>query len=272
MARPHIEFIQSQSLSWSPGPYGTEEKILNADPDSAARTALVRVPAGWSATRTPGEPAVAEEFFVLHGEIEFDGRRFGRHAYGFLPADQAWRTARSAGGATLVAFRYAADDPDAAEGEVIAIDAAAMPWDNSLYDPALIHLRLARKVLRMGPNDSGRTYLLTGLPHGRPDVADLQLELHPHAEEMFLITGEMSAPEGVMRGGAYFYRPPGILHGPHVSDLGFLMLMRNPGSNKVITHWQDERRPLPLDPPFQPVLPEGSPESLREPIPARLDY
>lgn len=270
MTRPHVEFIQSQNLTWAPRPDGAEEKVLNADPHSTARTLLLRVPAGWSAPREPDD--VAEEFFVLEGEIAVDDLSFGRHGYGFLPADHPWKVRHAASGATLVVFRFAADDADVATGEVVAVEAAAMPWDVSLYDPALIHLRLARKVLRMGANDSGRTYLLTGLPHGRPDVADMQLELHPHAEEMFLITGELSAPEGIMTGGAYFYRPPEIPHGPHVSDLGFLMLMRNPGSNKVITHWQEERRPLPLNPPFDPVLPAGSPVSLRRPLPARLDY
>ena len=271
MARPHIEFIHSQNLPWSPRPDGAEDKVLNADPDSTARTLLLRVPAGWSALRSAGE-SIAEELFVLDGDFAVDDLTFARHGYGFLPADYPWKGMRSPSGATLLVFRYAVGDPDAASGDAIVIDAPSMPWDTSLYDPALIHLRLARKVLRMGDNDSGRTYLLTGLPHGRPDVAGLQQEIHPHAEEMFMITGEMSAPEGIMTTGAYFYRPAGIVHGPHVSDFGFLMLMRNPGSNKVITHWQEERRPLPLDPPFAPVLPAGSPATLRQDRPARLDY
>jgi len=271
MTRPHIEFIQTQALSWSTGADGVAIKILNADPESEARTVLTRLPPGWNVT--PGmEAAKASEFFVLDGEIEIDGESFSRHAYGFLPADHDWRVKRSEGGATLLVFDYAVGDPDSASGDPIAVDTAHIPWDDSLYDPALIHLRLARKVLRMGDNNSGRTYLLTGLPHGRPDVPDLQQETHPHAEEMFMISGEMSAPEGMMRTGAYFYRPPGIIHGPHVSDLGFLMLMRNPGSNRVITDWSIERRPLPLNAPYQPILPPGSPEALRQPWPDPVTY
>ena len=136
-----------------------------------------------------------------------------------ISSDQAGAfhaAASSAEGATLLIFCYAQNDPDAAAGaaEAIELDTQAMPWDVSVYDPALSHLRLARKVLRMGPNDSGRTFLLAGLPHGIPDASELPAETHPHCEEMFMIHGEMFAPEGVMRAGSYFFRPPRILHGP----------------------------------------------------------
>jgi len=271
MARPHIEFIQAQTLPWTIGSDGVERKVLSQSPDSEACAFLARVPPGWRVSSS-SQSGLAEEFFVLDGSIDIDGRVFSRHAYGFMPTGHDWSLKQSAGGATLILFRFDRSDVDGGSGEPIALDSALMPWDVSLYDPKLIHLRLARKVLRLGPNDSGRTYLLTGLPHGRPDVESLQLELHPHAEEMFLISGELCAPEGLMVQGAYFYRPPGIPHGPHVSDLGFLMLMRNPGSNRVVTHWQEEQRPLPVDPVFNPGRPVGSPEALRQPMPRSPAY
>ena len=107
-------------------------------------------------------------------------------------------------------FLHAQDDRNTFAGiaESISIDTRFMPWDVSTYDPKLAHLRLARKVLRMGPHDSCRTFLLTGLPHGFPAVDTLPVETHRHCEEGFMIHGEMFAPEG-------------IVHGPHVSETGF---------------------------------------------------
>lgn len=268
MARPHIEFVQAQNVAWHYLPDGLAEKLLNADPDTGAATSLVRYFPGYSAAANTDDEA--EEFLVLDGEVIIDGAVRRRHAYGFLPRGSGLGARQSRWGAVLLVFRHGRDDPDSVAGtaEAIAIDTPAMPWDVSTYDPALSHLRLARKVLRLGPNDSGRTFLLTGMPHGVPDVPDLPAETHDHAEEMFMLQGEMWAPEGPMRAGAYFYRPPGIVHGPHVSETGFLQIMRSPGANRIVTHWTEYRRPLPIGAAYAPVMPEGTPEAWRQPVKA----
>jgi hypothetical protein len=89
---------------------------------------------------------------------------------------------------------------------------------------------------------------------------------------MFLISGDMSCPQGVMRPGAYFYRPREIVHGPHFSDLGFFMFMRNPGTNSIVTEWTGNAQTLPDTPPYCPVLPEGAPENWGTPYPPRVEY
>jgi quercetin dioxygenase-like cupin family protein len=268
MARPHIEFVQVQNVGWTYLADGRAERVLNADPDTGAETVMLRYLAGYRAGAETHQRA--EEFFVLDGAVEIDGVIRGRHSYGFLPRGSGLGTRRSQWGAVLLVFRHGCDDPDSAAGtaEPVSLDAAAMPWDVSTYDPKLAHLRLARKVLRLGPNDSGRTFLLTGMPHGVPEVDRLPAETHDHAEEMFMISGEMWAPEGPMRPGAYFYRPPGILHGPHVSETGFLQIMRSPGANRIVTHWSETERPLPIGAAFAPVMPAGTPEEWRRPVKA----
>ena len=269
MARPHIEFVQVQNVPWVYQPDGRAERMLNGDPLTGEATLMVRYLAGYRAPALQIEDG-AEEFLVLDGALDIDGRSYGRHGYGFLPRASGLGARYSRWGAILLVFRHGRTDPDSVAGvaEPVSIDASAMPWDVSTYDPQLAHLRLARKVLRMGPNDSGRTFLLAGMPHGVPQVDALPAETHDHAEEMFMISGEMWAPEGPMRPGAYFYRPPGILHGPHVSETGFLQIMRSPGANRIVTHWSSELRPLPIGAAFAPVLPEGSPESWRRPAKA----
>jgi hypothetical protein len=145
-----------------------------------------------------------------------------------------------------------------------------MPWDATVLDPKLVHLRLSRKILRADPDC--RTYLLAGLPQGRPADGRVGLETHPHDEEMFLVSGDMSAPQGVMHPGAYFYRPRGILHGPHFSDLGFFMFMRNPGTDRISTDWTTTVHALPQEPPFAPVLPADAPADWARPLPTRVPY
>lgn len=269
MARPHIEFVHAQCVPWTVAADGSAVKVLNADPASGEATMIVRYPPGFAAPANRDDEG-AEEFFVLDGALEMDGEQRRAHAYGFLPQGAGLGCRNTAQGAVLLVFRHAVGDPNGMTGcaDVLAIDAPAMPWDVSTYDPKLAHLRLARKVLRLGPNDSGRTFLLTGMAHGVPAEDTLPAEMHDHAEEMFMLQGAMWAPEGRMGAGAYFYRPPGILHGPHVSETGFLQIMRSPGANRIVTHWSETHKALPIGAPYSPILPEGTPaEWAREMVP-----
>lgn len=260
MARPHVEFVQSQQVEWQEEEEGIAVKPLNIDPDTGDGTVLRRYPAG-AGLASASRPGTSLEFYVLDGTINIDGHDLAPHTYGYRPAGTPSLAWRSDKGALLLEIREVrpvpADEPDPA----ILINSLAMPWDVSTYDPQLRHMHNARKVLRLGPGDSGRTFLLAGLPHGFPEAPDLPLEKHPHAEEMFMIHGEMKSPQGVMRDGAYFYRPPGIWHGLHVSEFGFLMFMRSPGANRISTQWSETRHPIHYRPSFQPVLPEGAPAS-----------
>lgn len=264
MARRHIEFVQSQNVDWQDQADGTQVKRLNVDPMDGEETLLLRYPAGYTHPGA-GVETRAEEYFVLDGSVRIGGALRGYHAYGFVPRGESSGPRESDTGATLLIFRHGRSDPNSVAdvAEPIAIDSTAMPWDVSTYDPKLSHLRLARKVLRLGPNDSCRTFLLTGMPHGVPQVDALPAERHEHCEEMFMISGEMWAPEGRMRQGAYFFRPPGIVHGPHVSEGGFFQIMRSPGVNAIRTIWAEEPSPLPIGAPYAPVMPDGTPDSWR---------
>lgn len=278
MARPHIEFIQSQNVEWATASPGSDfaggvVKPLSQDLELSSYTALVRLPAGWTGAGAPGGRNL--ELYLLDGSLVVDGVHCPRHSYVFRPAGMGLAGIRAPQGAELVCFADDARDPIAARSAgsaPLVVDAAAMAWDVSTYDPKLTHLALARKVLRLGPDASSRTYVLAGLPHGYPRGGELQIELHPHAEEMFLIHGEMSCQFGVMTTGAYFYRPAEVWHGLHASEFGFLMVLRSPGTDRIVTHWSEERRPVPVDPPYRPVLPPGTPESLRRTRPTRPVY
>jgi hypothetical protein len=292
MGRAQVEFIQSQNVAWEPAArHGLRRparvKRLSHDPATGAFTALVEYERG-ARIATPLRRAGSEEWFVLYGAATLNGHALGRHHYAFLPPGTGVASLDCPDGALVLTYFNGgfADTPaDAADGRAgdpgadagaapppppRYVDSYAMPWDATVLDPKLVHLRLSRKILRADPDC--RTYLLAGLPQGRPADGRVGLETHPHDEEMFLVSGDMSAPQGVMHPGAYFYRPRGILHGPHFSDLGFFMFMRNPGTDRISTDWTTTVHALPQEPPLAPVLPADAPADWARPLPTRVPY
>ena len=91
-------------------------------------------------------------------------------------------------------------------------------------------------------------------------IADVEvttpLEKHPYVEEMYQLDGEISTNVGVMRRGAYFWRPPQVSHGPIASRPGFLALFRSNGGARS-TDWSAEEYPVVWDAPSRPVLPDS---------------
>lgn len=272
MARPWIEFIFAQNQPWQASQAGdiwpgTEAKLLSADPETGERTLLVRFPAGFDATPAADFDI---ELFVLDGALDIAGTRHGPHGYAYLPR---WADARiaaaaeEAGQAVALVWLHrpgfglnqpSPDFPREAQ-LMLGLDTAAMPWDSQNKDPKLGHLLMARKNLRLDPRGSCRTWLLGGMPHSVPPDGKMAMETHPHAEEMFLIAGSMSSCFGLMRPGAYFYRPAGILHGLNASLSGFLVIMRQPGSNVIQTDWTEDRKQIDFNTPFTPHLPDDLP-------------
>lgn len=271
MTRPYIEFVQTQNVDWQEQPDGTSIKRLNASPVNGEETCLIRYPAGFLRGDL-GPENRAEETFVIDGSISIGGTHHGYHGYGFTPRGESAGPRSTEDGATLLVFRYAYDDPNSVSGvsEAVTADPMTMGWDMAPSDGRIAHLRLARKVLRLGPNDSSRTFLLIGLPHGMPPAEAMPAEIHDHFEEMFMLQGEMWMPEGKIRPGAYFYRPAGIVHGPHVSVSGFFQIMRA-GANYVRTEWTAPV-PLPIGAGYNPAIPEGTPESWTRPYEAPALY
>jgi hypothetical protein len=216
MPRPHVEYLQVQTVAWNDEATldlrrGARLKLLNGTDDRTDCTALIEYAIG-ARSRSAFYRGGAEELFVLSGELRLNGIPLKRHHYAYLPPGYRRDSLYSPAGALVLTFltggygdtpesRSPATSPDT---PAQIIDTAAMEWDGSTIDPRLAHLRLSRKILRISAEEPCRTYLLAGLPHGRPASSQLQLERHEYAEEMFLISGDMASPQGVMRPGAYF--------------------------------------------------------------------
>ena len=267
--RGHIEFVQAQALPWrriGPGlaRADADYKLLSRDPETGACSMLMRYAPGW---RRQGDERIdaAEEFYVLEGAFELNGRRYLRDHYAFLPADWPRTSMASPEGCVLLAFfdrephlreGHVALAPGAKDKAVVQYDAAGSPWDLSLNDPKLAHLGISRKNLRTDPDTGERTFLSLILPHAIPTGEQGPTETHPCAEEAYVISGSLSGPQGVMRPGAYFWRPSGIAHGPFGARWGCVMLVRFVGGPHV-NHWSEGQAPWRIDPPYAPILPES---------------
>ncbi|MEU6075768.1 DUF4437 domain-containing protein [Micromonospora sp. NPDC047074] len=260
--RPFIEFVQAQQLGWADStPYhdvrpGTGIRVLSTDAGSGAASLLVRYPAGWQ--RPVAETLTEdEEFFVISGRLVVDGQAYDRYGYGHLPAGY-FRSGMSAPDGAVV-LTFFAGQPEhraasthhselAVERVVAHIDGLAGQWGagfNPKFPPGA-----GRKWLRRDPVTGDETWILGTMPlrNGtRP-------ERHPVVEEMYLLSGELHGHVGVMRPGAYFWRPPEEWHGPFGSLTGNVMLFRTVGG-PLSTVYDDTEVPFAWDPPSRPILP-----------------
>lgn len=259
--RPHIEFVQAQTLPWRRIPPGAarpdaEYKYLSRDADTGACSCLIRYPAGWARLADETLDA-AEEFYVLDGEIEINGERFAADHYGNLPRGLPRHSMSTRCGAVVLTFFDAEPlfaPPGIGDGELVRRDVLHMPWDMRLNDQKLAHLGISRKDLRADPATGERTFLSMMLPHSEPPGSQGPRESHPVVEECFVISGSLVGPHGEMHAGAYFWRPPGIPHGPFGTRWGCVALIRFVGGRHV-NIWAADEAPFDFRQPYQPVLP-----------------
>lgn len=269
--RPHIEFIQAQVLPWKrigPGLArpDVEFKFLSRDPDDGACSILIRYPPRWHRAG-PEHIEAAEEFYVLDGMIELNGDTFSHDVYGHVPAGTTRWSMSAPQGAVALTFLDREPVVHAGEGNtlpVTRVDALHTPWDMTLNDSRLAHLGISRKDLRLDPQNGERTFLSMVLPHSEPPGSKGPQEHHPVVEECYMINGQLTGPHGTMAPGAYFWRPPGIPHGPFGTRWGCVMLIRFVGGRHVNV-WSEGDAPFDFNAPYKPVLPGDMAELAREP-------
>ncbi len=287
MTRPHIEYIQAQGLPWRRGLYGrarpdVRTRILSIDRKNGDSSVLIKYPAGWK--RTKKEYLTAdEELFVLDGALKIAGIEYGKHCYAYLPAGYERPRASSKEGAVVLTFFNAT--PTAVAGRapkgmmkkkrlVELLDTGDMPWDampgGGEMDPEIGGMN-AIKTLRIDHETEDFTFLYGAMPQSHPDGWTGKIETHPVVEEMYLISGELAGNTGIMRPGAYFWRPPGILHGPYGTETGAFGFFRTLGG-MLVNIWTDYEVKFTYDPRYKPALPRDLKKYARETRPASASY
>ena len=272
MTRPHIEFVQSQALPWKTSPWtgvyqDTEIKQLSVDTETGATSLLVKYPEGWA--RTDSEHVLADqEFFVLAGDLTINERCYTEQCYGHLPAGFQREHSSSDSGAVVLTFLSATPITEtgvAAEG--IYDENRLVEYVNALEttlstDVSVLGVEVTEEIeegfsgfahvlFREDPYTHDQTWMLAARPLWQGGV----IEIHPVVEEMYLVAGDLAANTGLMKPGAYFWRPPGERHGPFGSKTGNLMFFRTLGG-PLDTVFEPGQDVFTWSPDHQPILPE----------------
>lgn len=254
MTRPWIEFVQSQNIAWKDGSawsQGASARVLSEDSETGAVSVILRYPKGWTAPA--GALGCDEEFLVLDGSLEIGGKRYGKLGFAHFPAGYDAGARSAPDGAVVLTFfaarpaRAAAHDYD--EDRLVMIeDAMQVPYTGNFHPD--FPPGAGRKLLYVDPKTKDTTWILGTLPLRWAERA----EVHPTVEEMYLLSGEVHGNRGVMRPGAYFWRPANVAHGPYGSLTGNLYFFRTKGGS-LKTEYVDAERKFAWWPDYDPQLP-----------------
>jgi len=260
MARQHIDFVQTQFLPWQSGLPGGQRpelrvKVLSRDDQDGSCSVIARYPAGWERAE-PESCEADEEFLVLKGGLTIDDTTYGERTYACLPAGMARNRVRVTEETVVIAFFnygppvFHAGSPRPSSYDerklVRFIDTRNQAW----VDDEALNGRFL--WLRRDPNTADLSYLQTA----RPAVGTGgQAETHPHAQEMFMLSGELHGGRGIYRPGSYFWRPQGIKHGPFGSLTGIVLIHRSIGGPLHYDLCQPDE-PWRWNPPHRPIVPD----------------
>ncbi len=242
MARPHIDYLHAQQLPWETGAYaalpGVQSKTLSVDDETGACTVILRYPPGWR-MEGPWHLLDDVEFYLLDGKFELNGQLYTLDCYGFLPAGWVSESAVTETGADIITFFEGRPDfvkgrPDEGQYDLsLAIpykNPFDVPWTTDGLDPDYSWFTMRNKFLRIDPNTSACTLIVEQGAQHLPKDNIGRTEAHPTVEEIFILSGEVRCPYGVLSAGMYLYRPPHIRHGPYFSRYSNVMLLRLSGA------------------------------------------
>jgi Domain of unknown function (DUF4437) len=256
LTRSWVEFVQSQKIAWTEdegwgGAPGVAVRILSRDSQTGAASLILRFPAGWSAAAAALD--CDEEFLVLDGAIEIGGTTFGPLGFAHIPAGYDAGARSTKHGAVVLSFfeRVPQRGPGAPYDKArlaLTPDAMKVPYTGNFHPE--FPPGAGRKLLYTDPVSGDTSWILGTLPLRWAERA----EIHPTVEEMYLLSGEVHGNRGVMRPGAYFWRPAGVPHGPYGTLTGNLYFFRTKGGG-LKTEYVEPDQSFRWWPDYAPVLP-----------------
>jgi hypothetical protein len=210
--------LDAGALAWAPlalpgWPAGADFKPLRRFEDGALRSALVRLPEGWSS----GEPlrsAVVQQLFVVAGRLRLGDVEIGPDGFFVVEAGAVMDTltAQTAVEGVLILDGAQAYTPaPAADGAGVAVlpDAYAV----EPFTPVIEGVRLdgfERRVLWRDPATGADTRLLR-VPGGFKGAGP---NWHPVHEEILCLEGDIAPDDSrLMKPGHFLWNPAYSVHG-----------------------------------------------------------
>lgn len=224
--RTYVPSLQSQDLAWTltddehiAG--GGLRKVLSSDPGDGAATSLVQL-----VHPRAGISDSAMDFFVLEGTGTMNGAAVGPNHYCLISAGDTFDFAPDPPRVVVLVMSFgpatlSASDTHPNGKAPTAVDVDTVAWAQPEWGgQATVHSGALVKWLRT--DDLGVVYYSAKLPGWHHDVD----EYHPHCEESFRLYGDNLLGSSVSGPGSYFFRPPGIWHGPLYTRMGTTSLIR----------------------------------------------
>jgi len=262
MPRPHIEFIQTQMLAWETSSADSPMLIKNLSIDSisGASTNIIRYPKNFEISNSHFLEC-DEEFFVLKGKILINDDIYVKGDYAFYPSGYSRKKIKCEEQTDILTYyegknkiTFSTNTPNIDSSRLIVkLETQKEDWGKAT-DPKIAALGVKRLGLRSDPI-SGETTWLLGISPNMMDSEYDKKELHPVVEEVFVLSGEMHLPMGVLKEGAYFWRPPNISHGPVGTKMGAIGIFRSKGG-PLKTEWSKKTYKVRWNASYLPVLPK----------------
>ena len=231
MSREHNDFVDLDLVSevrLDDGPFaGAGKRVLSADAETGAETAVLRCPAGWSAELDGVSGSL--ELLALTGGLGWGAEIMPREGWARAPrAKEVGRLTAAAGAEVLIMT-----DPSAQpEGGMSVVDVKDLRWQQGVRGgPGGI----AVKTLYEGRTVS---LIIANVPRYLSGP-----EFHDCPEELFVLAGDVEGRAGKMTRGSYFWRPGYITHGPYWSEAGLLTFVR--GHGDLVAYWMDNSEATP---------------------------
>ena len=205
---------------------GVPGALMRRDSLCDAESLIVEIPPGWSKQLDDAEGSV--EFFIIRGDLSFNGERVGPSGYVHVPQGGGGGEASSEAGALGFVYwnpNIPAFPPPYTQNRVLRVP--DLEWRQSVpTSHSIMH-----KPLRL-PDPHGDGY--EGGPGGHlrleymaPGMATpFEHNHHECWEELFLLEGDIFiADEGVMGPGSACSHPQEWWHGPFATRRGCLFLV-----------------------------------------------
>ena len=200
-------YFDSATLAWVPFrpkglPGGMMLRPLRRTDDGSLRSAIVRMPAGWS---SGGRRALINriQIYVMSGEVTLGDLKLRRNSYVCL---QPGSTMAALGSSVGAEFLIVSD------GAPVFVDSTG----GADHVGAVVFERVdTDKTIRLWENpDNGATMTHIRVPPGWTSPGP---EYHPCQEEIFCLTGDI-APDDIriLKPGFFLWNPPYGVHGFHL--------------------------------------------------------
>ena len=226
--RSDVDFIESAEVPWerpADGQFGYagggRKRVLSRDPEDGAETAVQRI-----VDPQRGVLAAEADLYVLSGGGSVNGQEIDVNDYVHINAGTRVDLVPGIRGLVLYSGFWATPTfgpGDGDPGGVAVTDTERLEWTPATWSGET-KLAPGAMLKTLRQDDRAYIYLAAMMPGWRSEAE----EAHPVYEESYKVYGDvLMGARGVMREGSYFFRSPGVFHGPLYSRGGTMSFIRS---------------------------------------------